>query len=1320
MQTELTTIQINPGPMRSLKNDSEGNPANLPGVQIRYEGLSYAIQLTQQQATRNVQYCGDVVVDQLSFPYKLARTAYQLAKGEKVGEKTTTFKILDDIDGVIRPGTMTLVLSPPGHGKSCFLKALARKLPVKAVTGSVTYSGLSYDDALSKDIHIGHLVQYVNQLDEHIPQLTVQETLEFVHKNANVDPGLYGFPELSDAHKNRVSDVLSLLHLHNCANTVVGNDILRGISGGEKKRLTIGEGLITNGRVLLMDEISTGLDASVSFDIVHSLRKKAIANNLAVVIAMLQPTPEVFNQFDDIILLREGCVIFHGPKESLPGYLESLGFKLPNLSGGDLKLVSASETSQSGISESSVEDGRAVDIADFLSDLLYNPRKAAGSKIPVPLTTADMLAAWKKSDLYKQLMKPLEPAPIILDNDYTRAQYGKKFVHSIGEHVLYCIERQFTLLLRNKVFIFFRLFSACFMAIVLGGMYYQEPVSSGLPRFGLFLNMLLNLAFSNLSEMAAIVENKFIAYKHVENNSYPSFAYVLATMLSALPLSVGDCFLFCTILYWMAGLYAGAAQYFFFVFCGFLSSFFMGNLFRAVAFMSPDIQAAQAAPMPLIAILVVFTGFMVTPNHMQNWLVWIFYIDPFAYLFRAVAINEFSSPAYSNSIYQSVTHSYTTPGIAYLTSFDVFTDQAWMWYAIIFLGGAIVVAIVLAFLAFDAVRIDRNVGSARRIADENEIDDKKGAHRRKKNKAMLQAEEAAEVAELERSVSQIGVAPIEIKSVLPFVPMSIVFTNMKYTVDLPEHLGGGQKILLQDISGYALPGRMIALMGASGAGKTTLLDVLASRKNSGKMEGKILLNGFPKEEDSFSRVTSYVEQQDIHMPLTTVREAIEFSAYLRLAPEITSEQRDAFINEVMDTLELSEIADRKVGEVGSVDGLAPGERKRLTIAVELVSNSPIIFLDEPTSGLDARSAAVVMRVVKKMAKSGRTVICTIHQPSTELFLMFDDLCLLQKGGYMCYFGPIGHDGDAMIEYLQTLPGATPCPEDMNPASWMLDLLSGSDSTVGNAPITKILLAEELELVEKNPLNLKGPIPGDVVEKNLFESSIWKRAVVLIGKLSVPVAGTEPVRFPSKQARNWFEQFYILLSRQWMNYRRDIKLNVGRWNAITGLFLLFGVIYYKIDDNDVSGVTSKVAAIFMTAAFCGILNMNSAVPVLMRIRAAFYREQSSYMYDSLAYSIANFLVEAPWLALICLAVVPVLYFMMGLSADPAVFFFHYAVTFTVSLVFVQIGFLCAGTLPGYEVAQAVSGMLAPLTFLFGGLFAPVPSMPPGSQWVTWIV
>lgn len=224
------------------------------------------------------------------------------------------------------------------------------------------------------------------------------------------------------------------------------------------------------------------------------------------------------------------------------------------------------------------------------------------------------------------------------------------------------------------------------------------------------------------------------------------------------------------------------------------------------------------------------------------------------------------------------------------------------------------------------------------------------------------------------------------------------------------------KALLRGVSGFALPGTLTALMGASGAGKTTLMDVLAFRKTTGAVRGRISINGVPASQGMVKRVSGYVEQEDVHLGEYTIRESILFSAKLRLDPSLSTQQRDAFVSEILEMLELTLIADRRVST------LARGELKRLTIGVELAGNPPLLFLDEPTSGLDARSATMVVSVLRRIAATGRTVVCTIHQPSAAVFFGFSHLLLLAPGGWQVYFGGLGERAEWLQGYLEGIPG----------------------------------------------------------------------------------------------------------------------------------------------------------------------------------------------------------------------------------------------------------------------------------------------------------
>ena len=248
----------------------------------------------------------------------------------------------------------------------------------------------------------------------------------------------------------------------------------------------------------------------------------------------------------------------------------------------------------------------------------------------------------------------------------------------------------------------------------------------------------------------------------------------------------------------------------------------------------------------------------------------------------------------------------------------------------------------------------------------------------------------------------------------------------------------GTQQLLSDVYGYVKPGTLTALMGASGAGKTTCLDVLAKRKSIGVVSGDILVDGHPTGSD-FARSTAYAEQMDVHEGTATVREAMRFSAYLRQPFDISKEEKNAYVEEMIELLELYDLAD------AVVHSLNTEARKRLTIGVELASRPGLLlFLDEPTSGLDAQSARNLIRVLRRLADRGQAILCTVHQPSSLLFESFDRLLLLENGGHTVYFGDIGPDSCVVRDYFARY-GAV-CPQGANIAEYMLDAIG-----VGMAP-----------------------------------------------------------------------------------------------------------------------------------------------------------------------------------------------------------------------------------------------------------------------------
>jgi ABC-type multidrug transport system ATPase subunit/ABC-type multidrug transport system permease subunit len=527
------------------------------------------------------------------------------------------------------------------------------------------------------------------------------------------------------------------------------------------------------------------------------------------------------------------------------------------------------------------------------------------------------------------------------------------------------------------------------------------------------------------------------------------------------------------------------------------------------------------------------------------------------------------------------------------------------------------------------------------------------------------------------------------EAAIPFEPVTLVWKNLWYTVEIDGKDGTKEPLdLLKGVSGFTKPGQMTALMGSSGAGKTTLMDVIAGRKTSGTIKGDIIVNGNPQVLDTFSRISGYVEQMDIHSPMTTVAEAVYFSARLRLPETVAMAVKDKFVEQILDTLELNFIKNKIVGTL-SDGGLSVEQRKRLTIAVELGANPSVLFLDEPTSGLDARAAIIVLSNVRKIAYSGRSVMCTIHQPSIFLFQMFDQLLLLKRGGETVFFGDIGENADHLISYFSAYPGTPTISAGANPATWMLDVIGAG---MGASEIDYAALYRQSSLFS---------ISEDEVDRLLISS---KKA---------------PLAFSGEYATGPWTQFRELMKKYQNVYYRTPSYNFTR--VVVGVLVagVFGSVYYEGDIAGVSDVQSRIAMIFVTTIFNGIINMSSVLPVMEAERSAFYRERAAKTFGVEAYAAATGIVEIPYIVTTCMCFLVVFYFSCSLEFE-FVAFAQYALTYIIVIgMFTFFGQFLSAALPNTETAQVIGSASVSLFSMFGGLFITYGNMPTYWKFAYWV-
>lgn len=436
----------------------------------------------------------------------------------------------------------------------------------------------------------------------------------------------------------------------------------------------------------------------------------------------------------------------------------------------------------------------------------------------------------------------------------------------------------------------------------------------------------------------------------------------------------------------------------------------------------------------LVLAIVIYTGFVIPVPQMSSipWFSWIRFINPVFYTFEALVANEFHGrrftcsqfiPAYPSlsgdsficSIRGSVAGERTVSGDAYIQSQYTYT------YAHEWRNFGILVGFWIFFLMLYLLATELNSATSSKAEF---LVFRRGhvpPHLRNIDKPSEGDEPAEPQASGENAENEMAG---DTANVIPTQHSIFTWKDICYDIPVKE----GQRRLLDHVSGWVKPGTLTALMGVSGAGKTTLLDVLAKRVSIGVVTGDMFVDGKPLNS-SFQRKTGYVQQQDLHLSTTTVREALRFSALLRQPKTVPKDEKFKYVEEVIDMLGMQGFADAIVGSPG--EGLNVEQRKLLTIGVELAAKPALlIFLDEPTSGLDSQSSWAICAFLRKLADHGQAVLSTIHQPSALLFQQFDRLLFLAKGGRTVYFGGIGEESRILLDYFET-NGARACGQSEN-------------------------------------------------------------------------------------------------------------------------------------------------------------------------------------------------------------------------------------------------------------------------------------------------
>ncbi|KAE8376597.1 ABC-2 type transporter-domain-containing protein [Aspergillus bertholletiae] len=1199
--------------------------------------------------------------------------------GGLVKRKRREVQILKDHDGIVRNGEMLLVLGKPGSGVSTLLKTLAGRTKGLCVADSteVNYEGISWDTMHRK--FRGDVI-YQAETDIHFPHLTVGQTLLYAALAKTPRNRLPGVSR--ERYATHLRDVvMAVFGISHTMNTKVGDDFIRGVSGGERKRVSIAETCLTQSCIQCWDNSTRGLDSATALQFIQTVKLGVKMTGTAAVVALYQASQQAYDCFDKVTVLYEGRQIYFGRADQAKQYFVDLGYICPD----------------------------RQTTGDFLTSLTNPVERVVrpGFEARVPKTPDDFARVWQHSQLRNEVCKEIDHfnqqnEENLTFDEFTASKNAERsrlmtpnspYTISILRQILLCIRRGYRRILGDTTFFFATVIGNFFLSLVLGSVFYglEDSTASFTNRCVLLFFAVLFNALSSTLEILALYAQRPIIEKHVSYAFYHPLSEAVASMICDLPCKILSTIGFNIPLYYMSNLRRDSDHVVIYLLFAFMTTLTMSMIFRTIAQCTRTIpQALMPIALGVLA-LVMYTGFVLPIRNMQGWLRWMNYINPIAYSYETLVANEFhhrdfpcASFVPSGPGYEGIPPEYKTcavpgaPTISSLVSGDAYVAANYDYYfSHTWRNFGILVAFILLFmtaylLAAEFVMFDHSKGEVLLFQ-----------YKKKASVAMESAGHDEESGAMD-AMKTTGNASMTDRAInIRLQSNTLHWKDVCYDVSIK----GQMRRISDHIDGWVMPGTLTALMGASGAGKTTLLDVLANRVKTGIVSGDVFVNGMPRGA-SFQRRVGYVQQQDVHLETSTVREALIFSALLRQPESVGKAEKFQYVEEVIDLLEMRSYADAVVGVPG--EGLNVEQRKRLTIGVELAAKPDLlVFLDEPTSGLDSQTAWSITLLLRKLANHGQAILCTIHQPSAILFEQFDRLLLLARGGRTVYFGPIGEDSKVLTNYFEQY-GARLCAREENPAEWMLEVIGaapGSYSVCDWAETWKE--SREYQQVQQ--------------ELHRLEE---RRASMLDSKI---VSNQQ-------YAAPFLSQLELCTKRVLEQHWRAPSYIYAKLVLCLGAALLIGLSFL---DTKITllGLQHQTYAIFMLLVIFAFLAYQT-MPNFIKQRDLYeVRERPAKTYSWSVFMLANILADIPWNSLAAVLIFLPFYYIIGMDQNATetnatsersglMFlliwsFLMHCGTFTIMTV---------AAVPTAEVGATLALLLFCMSLIFCGVLASPSSLP----------
>lgn len=1123
-------------------------------------------------------------------------------------------RILDNVSFDLDSGEMLAIMGGSGSGKTTLLNTLSQRLNVSnkllEFGGKIDYIT---DDLQPLQLEKKVKNSFLQQTDAFLPGLTLLETLKF-QADLRLPSSVSDFEKMA-----LIDSLLEVLELNHRKNDIVMSFTKKiNLSGGEQRRASLTIQLLSKPSILFLDEPTTGLDTSSSLKMIQVLKKLASPEfGVTIILSIHQPRPEITTLFDKICLLtRGGRLVYFGSLKDSISYFRARE--------GDAALKGLQNT---------VKDHEFLEYIMSLSvkDTSSREKELATSKM-----IDSLVENWAEQAPRDAISLSREEAKAHFEQNRRALARPEHEKISFLKEVSVLTKRTFIMSSRDTSSLLGLVGGTAVFAVALGWMFFKPtPDLAGIRSITSSLYAMLEfIGFIPLFlelERLWVFDGSFFFREYKENYvSIPGF--ILSRRLAKLfvediPLT----FLFASISYFMWGLRMGetvdstttqSSHFFIYLAVAVLIHYTSMATAMASFAMAPDYSISMLLVNSFYQLQNSASGYFINAATMPVYVRWIKYISYFWYAFGALTANQYTNwmgkCPYDKDSEQCIQYSgnYQLSVLGY--------PQNWIAEPI-----GILVCWVLFFYLLCAAGLrfrnyDIEVAGTKknRIGTEEEAEDNATCE----EVTLVSALPSTANSEDEEKDIEIRRDDIEINLENLNLSVGIAAENSKF-----YEFKRTERVLLDGISASFVPNDVNVIMGPSGGGKTTLLNFLSNRlpkSSSYKASGAIKLNGTQAISPAeLARASAYVSQHDTSLiPNLTVRETLFYQAKLRL-PVQEHPRIPLIINKLIRETGLLDCADTLIGSE-TVKGISGGEKRRVSISIQLLSKPKILFLDEPTSGLDSSTSVAILSLLDRLArKNGTTVILTIHQPSENMFDTFGSVLLLAKGGRVVYSGVT-----SSIHIYLALAGYN-IPKDINTADYILDLVSvrvGETQETTTARVAHLLQ----NWARANHSDYSGSL-SETGEVDLKKYRVEK--------------------LPS-----WIT-FSTILRRQFLNSIRATDIVVARAGQ-TVLLAVIHTLFFAPLKNGPEGVSNRLGLIqeVCLMLFVGLVNNISLYPTE---RDIFHQEYKDGIYGVLEFSSAYILNEVPIeLATSCFFAA-MLVFAAGLPREPGMYFTFLLSTFT---------------------------------------------------------